>query len=61
MAKRIEIALLEARKHPEMKNLTDEQIKPILKFFIVDNKDFMKSKLMEKFFMWDIFPEKRPK
>lgn len=61
VAKRIEIALLEARKHPEMKNLTDEQIKPILKFFIVDNKDFMKSKLMEKFFMWDIFPEKRPK
>jgi hypothetical protein len=61
VAKRLEMGLLEARKHPEMKNQSDEQIKQTLKFFMVDNKDFMKNKLMEKFFMWDIFPEKRPK
>ena len=24
---------------------------------MVDKKDFMKNQLMEKFFMWDIFPE----
>ena len=55
------MGLLEARKHPEMKNQSDEQIKQILKFFIVDKKDFMKNQLMEKFFMWDIYPEMRPK
>ncbi len=61
VAERLEIGLIEARKHPDMQNQSDEQIKQKLKVFMVDNKDFMKYKLMEKFFMWDIFPEKRPK
>jgi hypothetical protein len=56
---RLEQGLIEARKHPETKHLSDEEIKRNLKFFMVDNKDFMKFKLMERFFMWDLFPENR--
>lgn len=61
VAERLETGLKEARKHTETNHLSDEQIKQNLKFFMVDNKDFMKDKLMEKFFMWDIFPENRKK
>ncbi|MEM8998809.1 MAG: hypothetical protein AAGB24_00975 [Bacteroidota bacterium] len=56
---RLEQGLIDARKHSETNHLSDEEIKRNLKFFMVDNKDFMKFKLMEKFFMWDLFPENR--
>ena len=36
-------------------------IKKSLKFLMVDSKDLLKENMMSNFFMWDIFPENKPK
>lgn len=61
VAMRLEAGLKEARQYKEVEHLTDDQMKKILKYWMVDQKDFLKSQMMEHFFMYDLFPELRPK
>lgn len=60
VAKRLEVGLLEARKHEEVAHLSDDEMKGILRFWMVDQKDFMRNQMMEHFFMYDVFPDLRP-
>lgn len=59
--KRLNAGLTEAKKHDELKNWSDDAIKKSLKFLMVDSKDLLKENMMSNFFMWDIFPENKPK
>jgi hypothetical protein len=59
--KRLNAGLTQARKFNELVNWTDEAIKESLKFLMVDSKDLLKENMMTHFFMWDIFPENKPK
>lgn len=59
--KRLNAGLLVAKKHDELKNWSDDAIKKSLKFLMVDSKDLLKENMMTNFFMWDIFPENKPK
>jgi hypothetical protein len=61
VAKRLEAGLNEARQYKEVQHLTDDQVKQFLKYWMVDQKDFLKNQMMEHFFMYDVFPELRPK
>lgn len=60
VAKRLESGLNEARQYKEVQHLTDEQVKQFLKYWMVDQKDFLKKQMTEHFFMYDVFPELRP-
>jgi len=55
--KRLESGLAEARNYKEMENLSDDEIRQILRNWMVDKKDILKRKMMDRFFMYDIFPE----
>jgi len=58
--KRLASGLHKARQYPEVQYLTDEQVKQFLKYWMVDQKDFLKKQMTEHFFMYDVFPELRP-
>ncbi len=60
VAKRLESGLNEARQYKEVQLLTDEQVKQFLKYWMVDQKDFLKKQMTEHFFMDDVFPELKP-
>ena len=57
---RLMSGLNEARQYKEVQHLTDEQVKQFLKYWMVDQKDFLKKQMTEHFFMYDVFPELRP-
>ena len=59
--KRLNAGLIEAKKHNELKTWSDDAIKKSLKFLMVDSKDLLKENMMTNFFMWDMFPENKPK
>lgn len=59
--KRLNEGLIEAKKSDELKNWSDVAIKKALKFLMVDSKDLLKENMMTNFFMWDMFPENKPK
>lgn len=59
--KRLDSGLIEAKKSVELKNWTDENIKKYLRHLMIDKKETLKDDMMTKFFMWDVFPENRPK
>lgn len=61
VAQRLEKGLIEAKKHPELSGWTDDAIKAMLRFYMVDSKDLLKENMMTNFFMWDLFPHHKPK
>lgn len=58
---RLEKGLLEAKKHQELNGWTDEAIRSMLRFYMVDSKDLLKENMMTNFFMRDLFPHHKPK
>lgn len=58
---RLNKGLIEAKEHQELQEWTDEAIKHMLRFFMVDSKDLLKENMMTNFFMWDLFPQQKPK
>ena len=58
--KRLESGLANARKQKELQHLTNEQVKQFMRYWMVDQKDFLKKQMTEHFFMYDVFPELRP-
>ncbi|MGN6493020.1 MAG: hypothetical protein ACTHLE_13560 [Agriterribacter sp.] len=61
VTKRLESGLIEARKHKELNGWSDEAIKNMLKFYMVDAKNLLKENMMTNFFMWDLFPHHKSK
>ena len=57
---RLSSGLIEAKKHKELQTWSDEAIKDMLKFYMVDSKDLLKENMMTNFFMWDLFPDHKP-
>lgn len=58
---RLNKGLAEARKFKELETWTDEAVKNMLKFYMVDSKDLLKENMMTNFFMWDLYPQLKPK
>jgi hypothetical protein len=58
---RLNNGLNEAKKYKELQGWTDEAIKHMLRFFMVESKDFLKENMMSNFFMWDLFPQLKQK
>ena len=61
VAQRLEKGLIEAKKHPELSGWTNDAIKAMLRFYMVESKDLLKENMMTNFFMWDLFPHHKPK